>query len=522
MSSRPLARLSSVGLLATGLCLAAAGCTVLVDTDVKKGVGAFCEQNSECQGESALCTEGVCTTGCTSTSECPEGAVCVTGEQRCHQPLKVGAIYIGNAGEGWTKTHADGLAEVQSKLGYLDIASEAEVFNGQPTTDLVERYIAEGRKVIVATSTSYDADIRPLAEKHPDVKFLVCEGHNVTANLGSYYGRREQAWYVAGFVAASKSATKKLGIIGSFVSPDTVRNINAFLLGARSSNADVTVEVRWSGFWFDYTGRASFGDNDDDGTGFCTNDRPCFLEEYLTDKLIAGGVDVVTHQTDVDRSITFVERYNPARPDPANTPQVFSIANNNRYGCFASGVVGGTPHASCLTAVYWNWTPFYTQLFSQIHQGQWKPANEYKNIETNVNTSIVGLQQSELGGRTVDPVAFEGLISSIASEAQEGRPYAIFSSTGPRQLNRAPYNTNDRPAGPVNAPLTEDEVATMCWFAEGVVEQPSDACSENPKGPGCAVVPAKVPRGDRSPWKALPPFGETGHDAFSCVAHGGR
>ena len=39
--------------------------------------------------------------------------------------------------------------------------------------------------------------------------------------------------------------------MGSFVTPEVVRHINAFTRGAHRVDPSIVVEVRWEGFWFD-------------------------------------------------------------------------------------------------------------------------------------------------------------------------------------------------------------------------------------------------------------------------------
>lgn len=512
-----IVRSTLAGLLTTtilGLVTANVGCSLIVERDLKSGVGAACKSNDDCQGQGATCLpEGICSKSCSVDTDCPTGSVCSVASGSCFEPLKIGAIYIGNSGEGWTKTHADGLKEVAANLGFPQVDAVDGVLPQSPdlkgAKKVVQDFIDSGHKVIVATSTSYNADITPIAAANPDVKFLVCEGTSVTENLGSYYGRREQAWYLAGQVAARASTTGKLGVVGSFVSPDNVRNINAFLLGARKLNPSATVEVRWSGFWFDYIGPVNF-DDDADGTGFCTEARKCSLEEYLTDKLIAGGADVVTHQSDVDLSINFVEAYNRAKPTP-EAATVRSIANNNRFGCRATGSPTGSVLPSCLAAVYWNWTPLYTTLFTEMRLGVWKPKDIYESIKSSAEreSSTVGLEQSELGTSVLSQFEMNNRIDEVAGKSD---PYWIFAGDPTN-----PYLANDRP--PVSGPLTTEEALTMCWFAKGVVEHRDEPCVQNPKG--CTPVDAIVPRAGRIPWKAVVPFGET-TTAFDCVAHGGK
>ena len=543
LSKRLSAKLVVFASLAFGLASLAGGCSLVVNDDLKKGVGSVCTSDTDCQGSS--CSDGICTLDCKGSTDCPSGTVCAT-DGTCQRELRIGAIFIGNSGEGWTKTHGDGLAEVAQELGFPKVTYKENVIPGDDTQQLIEDYISAGNQVIIATSTSYSADINEIAPKHPDVKFLVCEGTEVTDNVGSYYGRREQAWYLAGKVAAQKTNSKLLGIIGSFVSPDTVRNINAFTLGARSVDASILVEVRWSGFWFDYLGEQTFSDEATEAhwTGLCRSDsvkqnlKKCFLEEYLAAKLIEGGADVITHQADVARANNLVQSFSEIAsatpPIGGSKPDVFGIANNNQYGCSSTGNQGGSEVETCLASVYWNWTPLYTQLFTEIKSYKWVPSNIYESIQEDASRSIVGVQLSDVSG--IDKPTFN---SQVAALARESNPYVIF---------KGPYATNDRDAnGDGTADfvdelttISEDEVLHMCWFVDGVVERMGEVEGvDRRESPDYYqfdnsipiselldkyhLQPAKVPNGGANdiPWKALAPFGEEGPAAFSWKAHGG-
>ncbi len=101
--------------------MAIAGCSLVVETEVKKGISSTCTSADECQGEGALCqildgaSQGVCTAKCSDSGQCPSGTTC--GQDNfCLTPINVGAIFIGNSAEGWTKTHSDGLDEA-GRLG---------------------------------------------------------------------------------------------------------------------------------------------------------------------------------------------------------------------------------------------------------------------------------------------------------------------------------------------------------------------------------------------------------------------
>ena len=57
--------------------------------------------------------------------------------------------------------------------------------------------------------------------------------------------------YLSGMIAAEMSPTGKLGYVGAYNTPEVVRGINAFALGARAVNPDATVTVVWTNTWYD-------------------------------------------------------------------------------------------------------------------------------------------------------------------------------------------------------------------------------------------------------------------------------
>ncbi|MCS6900892.1 MAG: BMP family ABC transporter substrate-binding protein, partial [Myxococcales bacterium] len=155
-----------------------------------------------------------------------------------------------------------------------------------------EEFIAAGAQVIVLNSFSLRKVAENIAPKHPNAKFLTCSSNTFGPNYGSYFARSYQAWYLAGFAAGRKTKTNRIGFVGSFVTPEVVRHINAFTLGAKRANAAVQVEVRWEGFWFDL-------DPPDPVTGE-------FNETKLTKQLIDTGCDVIAHNSDVGRTVEAV------------------------------------------------------------------------------------------------------------------------------------------------------------------------------------------------------------------------
>ncbi len=435
------------------------GCSVIVNSSIDgKGLGARCASDVDCHAGTCDSLEKVCTTSCTNDAQCPAPSICALTDKggSCALPLRVGVLHVGGrADEGWTRTHFDGLATASKQLGYL------RSFDGKPEADF-EEFVspggirkaydslrAKGANVIVATSFSHLPEIREIADLSPGVKFLVCSGNETKPNVGSYFGRMEDAWYVAGRMAARKATMRKrLGMIGSFITPEVVRHINAFTLGARSVDAAIVVEVKWIGFWFD------------------VNDRK--RERILTKQLIESGAEVIAHQGDTSTPVDEIDKH----PDGI-AGKVSSIGNDNQYGCRAGLTPSGTAYKSCLASVYWDWGPLYVRLLRELHNGTWVPGIVNEPIAPKANGSIVGIEINSEAASKVDGLSVDTDIKSIVDGLQ-----------GPF---RGPHEHTGQRTETGSGPLSDAELRTMCWFVKGVVQK---ATWDDPLS---ADVDAKVP-----------------------------
>ena len=401
------------------------------------------------------------------------GGAAGTGGTGAPGRLQVAAAWLGVVApaEGLTVTHHEGVVEAANQLGYVDYQYQDGLL-GDPAADYVDGAIlVDGASVIVGNSVDYWSLMVTKAEQYPDVTFLVSGGKSVGPNLGSFYAHIDQAWFIAGRMAARKTRTNHLGIIGSFISPDVVRNINAFTLGARHEAAlqdkQVFVEVRWLGFWFDPDFSTPQFEYSPLHLGLNAK-QVMSGEEYLTAKLIDSGADVIAHQLENQFPVRYVARM----VEQGILPDVFSIAANNRLGWQDQN---GQTFANTIGSVYWNWGPIYKELFAEVHDGTWSPRDVMKPM-TKEDDSPVGFAMSDA----------ETELTRIQRdlylhEAVEAGPAGLW--TGPIGT------TGQRPGGNVQSGEVIDEAEwnSMCWFAEGVVER------ENPNDPLSQLVPARVP-----------------------------
>ena len=480
-----------------------AGCTAITGGDLRGGIGSRCEKDADCHASS--CFDGLCSRRCSADLDCPKPAICLspdTGSGRggqCHLPLSVTAFYIGvgTAQEGWSLTHHEGLLAAQKQLGYLRGGPQGSP-NGiafgykdlvfpEAIASEVATAVAGGAELIIANSFSHRDAVLQVARQYADrpVRFLTCAGFEVQPpNVGSYFGYMEQAWYVAGRTSALKaSATSpRLGFIGSFITPEVVRHINAFARGAQSVKPGSIVEVRWLGFWFDYNAQPTFSYK----ASFMPTAQMLYAEELLTAQLIEAGAEVIAHQADNQRPVQKVHEW----LGNGLISGVFSLGNDNRYACYSQGPGGtrGAAYRGCLGSAYWNWGPLYSRILDDIHRQTWQASNIVEPLSSNAALSVAGFELTpELG----DPAA---LAVAIQSTVNAG-PSAVFA--GPL---RTTGQRADLPAGqsirydPTD-PNKQQEWRTLCWFVQGLVQK------SDPNDPQSADEAALVPDGSM----ALPP-----------------
>ena len=199
-----------------------------------------------CGGEEAETTT-------TAAAEVTTTAAPTTTEAPAAEPLKVAFVHQGPVGEhGWNFRHNMGRLALEDAMGD---AVETLFLESVPATAEAERVfedlIRQGVRLLVTTSFDYQDQVVAVAEKYPEAQFLGPGFFLLSENVGSYDGGFEQGMYLGGVAAASLVEADEIGILASYPIPEVLRDINGLLLGARSVNPDATVQVVWTGTWFD-------------------------------------------------------------------------------------------------------------------------------------------------------------------------------------------------------------------------------------------------------------------------------
>lgn len=258
------------------------------------------------------------------------------------ETTKVGVILNGYIDDrSWSQSHYEGLSETAKELNlsvmYKENAKEEEI------PHIVDQFVAEGCKVIIANSFEFGENINLAAAKYPEIYFLHATGVGEGKNLSTYFGRMYQIRYLSGIVAGLQTETDEIGYVAAFPISEVNRGINAFTLGVRSVNSDAIVYVSWTNSW-----------NDDGAAGDAT--------KRLLDK---HNIDVLAMHTDSVRPLEIAEER-----------EVMSIGYN---------VDNSEDYPNTyLTAAVWDWENFYTPNILKCLQGKFEGQHYWEGIETGI------------------------------------------------------------------------------------------------------------------------------------------
>ncbi len=264
------------------------------------------------------------------------------------EPLKLGFIYVGPVGDaGWTFAHDTGRKAIEAKFGDKIKTSFVEKVPEGPDAERVIRdLVAQGNKVIFATSFGYGDAMEKVAKDHPEVYFEHATGYKTAPNLRVYEGRFYEDAYLAGIVAGKMTKSNTLGFVGSFPIPEVMRNLNAYLLGAQSVNPKAKLKVVWVSSWFD---------------------PPKETEAATT--LLNGGADVLLQNTDSSAVLQAAEK-----------------AGKYAFG-WDSDMSAYAPKAHLGSAVL-NWAPYYEKVVNDVMNKTWATADTKWGTKEGMNDFV--------------------------------------------------------------------------------------------------------------------------------------
>ncbi len=180
--------------------------------------------------------------------------------------LKVGFIFLHDEQSTYDKNFMDAAKAACEAMG-VEYAQKTQIPESKDCYDAaVELIEVDGCDIIFADSFGHESFLIDAAKKYPDVQFCHATGtqahtagvknfHNAFASI--YEGR-----YLAGVAAGLKlneMITKgditadqaKMGYVGAFTFAEVISGYTSFYLGAKSVCPSVTMDVKFTGSWYD-------------------------------------------------------------------------------------------------------------------------------------------------------------------------------------------------------------------------------------------------------------------------------
>ena len=184
--------------------------------------------------------------------------------------FKVGFICLHDEKSTYDLNFLNGVDEVKAALGLKDeqIIVMTNIPEGDECYQAAADLVDQGCDVIFANSFGHEDFMIKAAKEFTDVQFCHATGTKAhTEGLANYHNAFAsiyQGRYLAGIAAGLKlnemiAAGKikaneaKMGYVGAFTYAEVISGYTSFYLGAKSVCPSVTMEVQFTGSWYDVT-----------------------------------------------------------------------------------------------------------------------------------------------------------------------------------------------------------------------------------------------------------------------------
>ena len=194
------------------------------------------------------------------------GAASGSGEET--PSVKVGFICLHDENSTYDLNFINGAKEACETLGITDYVIKTNVPEGQECYETAADLADAGCNIIFADSFGHEDYMIQAAKEYPNVQFCHSTGTKAhTEGLANYHNAFASIYegrYVAGIAAGMKlnemiesgkitAEQAKIGYVGAFTYAEVVSGYTSFFLGARSVCPSATMEVTFTGSWYDET-----------------------------------------------------------------------------------------------------------------------------------------------------------------------------------------------------------------------------------------------------------------------------
>ena len=182
--------------------------------------------------------------------------------------VKVGLICLHDTNSTYDKNFIDSMEEARVALGLSkdQVMVRTGIPEGAECYDTASQMVGAGCNVIFADSFGHEDFMIQAARQFPNVQFHHATGTKAhTEKLANYHNGFASIYegrYLAGVVAGLKlkdmkakdaNVASKVGYIGAFTYAEVISGYTSWYLGVKSIVPDVTMDVTFTGSWYDET-----------------------------------------------------------------------------------------------------------------------------------------------------------------------------------------------------------------------------------------------------------------------------
>ena len=179
--------------------------------------------------------------------------------------VTVGLICLHGSYSTYDNNFIVAMKEAQNKLGFKLAISE-DIEEGPKCYEEAKKLAQQGCDIIFADSFGHETHMIKAAKEFKNVLFCHATGTMAAAenldNYGNAFASIYEGRYLAGVagglrmkadIEAGKytAAEAKVGYVGAFTYAEIISGFTSFYLGVRSIVPEATMEVKYSGSWYD-------------------------------------------------------------------------------------------------------------------------------------------------------------------------------------------------------------------------------------------------------------------------------
>ena len=293
--------------------------------------------------------------------------------------VKVGFITLHDENSTYDLNFINAAKEAIANLGLTDAdyILKTNVPEGQECYETAMNLVDDGCNIIFADSFGHEPYMIDAATAHPEVQFCHSTGNRAhTEGLANYHNAFASIYegrYLAGIAAGLKlnemieagkftADEAKMGYVGAFTYAEVVSGYTSFYLGAKSVCPTVTMDVTFTGSWYDET-----------------------LEKEGAEKLIQGGCKLISQHADSLGAPTACEN--------AGVPNV-SYNGSTKDACPNTFIVSSRI----------DWAPYYEMCIKAVMDGTEIPADWTGTLATG-SVVLTDVNETAAAAGTAEAIA---------------------------------------------------------------------------------------------------------------------